>query len=51
VARFGNDYKLLATFLPRKTDKQIRKRYRYLIRYRHEKLSKIEQEIFMTRRK
>jgi len=34
VARFGSDYHLLGSFLPAKTEKQIRKRYRLLLRYR-----------------
>jgi hypothetical protein len=51
AARFGSDYKLLGSFLPRKTEKQLRKRYRYLLRYCRERLEKMEKEIITARRK
>lgn len=51
VARFGSDYELLRSFIPRKTDKQIRKKYRLLLRHRSRRIEKMEQEIGRARRK
>jgi len=42
---------LLGSFLPRKTQKQIRKRYRFLLAYRREKLEKMEEDLRTQRRK
>ena len=51
VASFGSDYALLGSFLPRKTEKQIRKKYRQLLRYRPQRLDKLEKEILVAKRK
>jgi hypothetical protein len=51
VARFGSDFKLLGSFLPKKTDKQLRKRYRYVMRYGRHRLDKLERQLLSSRRK
>jgi hypothetical protein len=51
VVRFGSDYDLLGSFLPRKTQKQIRKRYRYILAHRGERLEKMEEDLRTQRRK
>ena len=51
VARFGSDYRLLGSFLPAKSQKQIRKRHRLLLRYRSCRLERLEKEITAARRK
>ena len=51
VASYGNDYSLLRSFLPGKNEKQIRKKYRQLLRYRSGRLDRLEKEISMARRK
>ena len=51
VASYGTDYALLRSFLPRKTEKQIRKKYRQLLRYRSDRLDRLEKEIAMARKK
>lgn len=42
VASFGSDYALLRSFLPKKTEKQIKKKYRLLLRYRSQRLDRLE---------
>jgi|JI9StandDraft_1071089.scaffolds.fasta_scaffold577980_1 hypothetical protein len=51
AASFGSDYSLLGSFLPRKTEKQIRKKYRHLLRYRPQRLDRLEKEILVSKRK
>ena len=51
VASYGTDYGLLRSFLPRKTEKQLRKKYRQLLRYRSDRLDHLEREIATARRK
>lgn len=51
VARFGSDFKLLGSFLPKKTDKQLRKRHRYVMRYGRHRLDKLERQLLSERRK
>lgn len=51
VVRFGSDYKLLGSFLPHKTDRQLRKRYRYLMRYCREKVERMEMQARRSYRK
>lgn len=51
VASYGTDYALLRSFLPRKTEKQIKKKYRQLLRYRSDRLDRLEREIFSARKK
>lgn len=51
VACYGTDYALLRSFLPKKTEKQIRKRYRQLLRYRSDRLDRLEKQIFVARKK
>ena len=51
VASYGTDYVLLRSFLPRKTEKQLRKKYRQLLRYRSDRLDHLEREIATARRK
>ena len=50
-ARFGTDYPLLGSFLPRKTQKQLRKKCRQMLRYRVDRLHRLEQEIAEAKRK
>lgn len=50
-ARFGTDYPLLGSFLPRKTQKQLRKKCRQMLRYRVARLHRLEQEISEAKRK
>ncbi len=51
IVRFGSDYKLLGSFLPKKTERQLRKRYRYLCQYSRGRLEKMERELTTSRRK
>ncbi len=51
VASYGSDYSLLGSFLPRKTEKQIRKKYRQLLRYRSDRLDRLEKEIISAKKK
>lgn len=51
AACYGSDYSLLGSFLPRKTEKQIRKKYRHLLRYRSDRLDRLEKQIETAKRK
>jgi hypothetical protein len=51
VACYGSDFCLLGSFLPSKSQKQIRKKYRQLLRYRSDRLDRLEKEILTARKK
>ena len=51
VACYGNDYSLLRSLMQPKTEKQIRKKYRQLLRDRSGRLDRLEREVAEARRK
>ena len=51
VACYGSDYSLLGSFLPRKTQKQIKKKYRQMLRFRSDRLDRLEREIANAKKK
>jgi hypothetical protein len=51
IVKFGSDFTLLHSYFPKKTRKQIKKKYREIFETKERKMKKIENDFERERRK